>query len=407
MKLLRLILNNLPRSAKFKFARKIGSISFLLRRLVGFHYFDKYLLWLYLKVNDLEKAEKIISDHKNDLNYCRYLLDVERRKSFGKEAQIWRLDYKEEDSTRIIKLNQELIQRFPEDVSLQQNMARNFVASGCQDQARFYFFESLKLQRKQKLKDGKTGLIFIAGGHRSGTGFTAKSLTEGFKIKDNAGSLISRYDEYFPKYGIVQVPSYLNSHDFSAVADGVDGVMGTHAGAIEANLKTLPLITDKILVIIRDIRQSVVSKVAYSEYLRNSGNITGLLQYQYPDGFFHWPIDKKIDWQIDNYYVPADIEWISGWLKTDADPDFPCEIHFSKFEDLVHNPKKYFQDILSFYGLPEEKFTYPKKPRFKPKTHMRKGLTDEWREVLNKEQIQKINALIPEAWFDRFNWPIK
>ena len=79
-----------------------------------------------------------------------------------------------------------------------------------------------------------------------------------------------------------------------------DGVLGTHAGAIEANLKTLPLITDKILVIIRDIRQSVVSKVAYSEYLRYSGNITALLQYQYTDGFFHWPIDKKIDWQIDN-----------------------------------------------------------------------------------------------------------
>ena len=130
------------------------------------------------------------------------------------------------------------------------------------------------------------------------------------------------------------------------------------------------------------------------------------MQYQYPDGFFHWPIDKKIDWQIDNYYVPADIEWISGWLKADTDPDFPCEIHFSKFEDLVHNPKKYFQDILSFYGLPEEKFTYPKKPRFKLKTQFRKGSTDEWREVLNKEQIQKINALIPEAWFERFNWPI-
>jgi hypothetical protein len=183
--------------------------------------------------------------------------------------------------------------------------------------------------------------------------------------------------------------------------------LGTHAGAIEANLKTLPLITDKILVIIRDIRQSVVSKVAYSDYLRYSGNISALLQYQYPNGFFHWTIDKKIDWQIDNYYVPADIEWISGWLKADSDPDFPCEIHFSKFEDLAHDPKKYFQDILSFYGLPEEKFTYPKKPRFKQKTHLRKGSTDEWREVLNKEQIQKINEAIPESWFEKFNWPIK
>ena len=141
-----------------------------------------------------------------------------------------------------------------------------------------------------------------------------------------------------PKFGVVQLPGYLNSNYIAMP----EGVMGTHAGAIEANLKTLPLITDKILVIIRDIRQSVVSKVAYSEYLRYSGNISALLQYQYPNGFFHWTIDKKIDWQIDNYYVPADIEWISGWLKAETDPDFSCEIHFSKFEDLAHDPKKFF-----------------------------------------------------------------
>ena len=145
MKLLRLIQNNLPKSAKYEFARKIGRISFILRRSADFHYFDKYLLWLYLKVNDLEKAEKIISDHKNDLNYCRYVLDVERRKSFGKEADIRRLDYKEEDFKNLVKVNQELIQRFPEDISLKQNMAKNYVSGGYQDQARFHFFETLKI----------------------------------------------------------------------------------------------------------------------------------------------------------------------------------------------------------------------------------------------------------------------
>ena len=183
MKLLRLILNNLPISVKYELARKIGSISFILRRSAGFHYFDKYLLWLYLRLNDFEKAEKIISDHKSDLNYCRYVLDVDRRKSFGKEADIRRLDYEEEDFKNLFKVNQELIQRFPEDIRLQQNMAKNYVAVGYQDQAKFHFFESLKLQRKQKLKAGKTGLIFIAGGHRSGTGFTARLLREGLKIK--------------------------------------------------------------------------------------------------------------------------------------------------------------------------------------------------------------------------------
>ena len=184
-----------------------------------------------------------------------------------------------------------------------------------------------------------------------------------------------------------------------------DVVMGTHAGAIEANLKTLPLITDKILVIVRDLRQAVVSKIAYSEYLRYVGNVTALINYQYPDGFFQWPFEKKVDWQIDNYYFPADIEWIKGWLKADEDPEFPCEIHFSRFEVLARDPKRYFQEILSFFELPENKFTYPQKPEFKPKTNLRKGSTDEWKQVLSRDQIQKINELIPEAWFERFNWP--
>ena len=68
---------------------------------------------------------------------------------------------------------------------------------------------------------------------------------------------------------------------------------------------------------------------------------------------------------------------------------------------------KYFQDILSFYEIPNEKFNYPKTPSFKLKTHFRTGSTDEWRKVLNNEQIQKINSLIPEEWFEKFNWPIK
>ena len=81
------------------------------------------------------------------------------------------------------------------------------------------------------------------------------------------------------------------------------------------------------------------------------------------------------------------------------------KIYYSYHEDLAKNQKRFFQEILSFYGLREDKFIYPKKPSFKYLTPMRKGSTDEWRDVLNQDQIQKINGLIPEAWFERFNWP--
>lgn len=389
----------IPQVFKYKVARMFGNILFELRRIGNSDFLDKKLLWLFIKLQDFDKAKKIISDHGNELCYLRFLDKIERSKVFGKYFEERRLDYKEKDFKRILNLNQKLIKRFPEDSLLHDCMARNYVSSGDQVGARSHFFKSLKLQRKHKLDQGKIGLIFIAGGHRSGTGFTARSLKEGLNIKDNTNSLIRDFDEYFPKYGIVELPSYLGSIPMP------DVVMGTHAGAIEANLKTLPLITDKILVIVRDVRQSIVSKVAYSEYLRFSGNVSALMQYQYPINYFHWPIEKKIDWQIDNYYTPADIEWTTGWLKADANPNFPCEIFFSKFEDLVTNPKKYFQDILSFFEIPEEKFIYPQKPKFKSNTHLRKGSTSEWKEVLNVRQIKKVNNAIPDDWFDRFNWP--
>jgi len=392
----------IPQAFKYKVARILGNTLFKLMTIGHFNVLDKKLLWLFIKLQDFDKAEKIISKHANELYYLRFLEKVERCKAFGKFSEERRLDYNQKDFKRILNINQNLIKRFPEDFHLHHSMGKNYASNGDQERARFHFFESLKLQRKDKLAQGKTGLIFIAGGHRSGTGFTARSLSEGLNINDNVKTLISDFDEYFPKYGIVELPTYLGTPHCTPMPDGV---MGTHAGAIEANLKTLPLITDKILVIVRDIRQSIVSKVAYSEYLRLTGNITALLQYQYPNGFFHWPINKKIDWQIDNYYTPADIEWIKGWLIADEDPEFPCKIHFSRFEVLARDPKRYFQEILSFYDLPEDKFTFPQKPEFNPKTNLRKGSTDEWKDVLSENQVQKINNLILDEWFERFNWP--
>ena len=92
-------------------------------------------------------------------------------------------------------------------------------------------------------------------------------------------------------------------------------------------------------------------------------------------------------------------------MKAEKNPEFLCDIHWSLFEVLVKDSKRYFREILSFFDLPEDKFTYPQKPKFDPKTHMRKGSTDEWRELLSNKQIQKINEVLPEEWFELFNWP--
>ena len=154
----------IPQAFKYKVARIFGNILFELKRIGDTNFLDKKLLWLFIKLQDFDKAEKIISEHDNELYYLRFLEKVERSKVFGKYFGGRRLDYKEKDFKSILNLNQNLIKRFPVDFLLHQCMAKNYVSSGDQEGARFHFFESLKLQRKYKLDQGKTGLIFIAGG---------------------------------------------------------------------------------------------------------------------------------------------------------------------------------------------------------------------------------------------------
>jgi len=106
------------------------------------------------------------------------------------------------------------------------------------------------------------------------------------------------------------------------------------------------------------------------------------------------------------YCVPVNIQWIKSWLEADKDPDFLCEILFCQHETLAKEPKKYFQKILSFYGIPEDKFIFPLLPKFGEKNYfkLRKGSIDEWSKILTSEQIQKINNSIPEDWFQKFSW---
>ena len=351
---------------------------------------------------DPKKAKSIIIEHSKDIRYCRLLERAERYKALGEKANERKIDIEPAKYNHLIKVSEELVDKFSEDYLLHDRLARNYLAGGYQKKARYHFFKSLMLQRKQKLLEGKTGIIFIAGMHRSGTGYTQTALQNGLGIKDIIGSIIRYYDGYYPDFGIIEFPDYVAHWAFSPMPDGI---ISTHAGALEPNLKNLALITDKLIVTVRDPRQALISKVHYSDYLRYTGNVSGLMQFQYPDGYFQWSFEKKIDWQINNYYFPADLKWLQGWLKAEADPEVLCDIHFSLHEILAKNPKRYFQEILLFYGLPEDRFTYPKKPEFKPKTPLRKGSTDEWMEILSREQIQQMNEAIPEEWFDKFNWP--
>ena len=392
--------SHITRSIKRFIAGKISGIVFITRNLICINYVDSKLLLILLRLHEIDKAIKIISDHDNEVEFMRFNEEIARRKAFGVDFEERRLDFDKKDLQSVLSVNQELINQFPCDYLLHDRMARNYLAGGYSSKARFFFAKSVSIQRAQKITNCETGLVVFITMPRSGSGYVGDSLMSGLRLK-NLRSEIPYIDAWFPDYGIIPFPDFLSFPEFTPMKNGF---MHSHSPASDPNLWSLSLITDRIVVNFRDPRQALLSWVHYMEYLRFTGNFSGLIEYRIPGGYFEWSIHKQIDWQINEYFIPINVSWINGWIEADKNPEFPCKIYFSLFENLVNNPRKYFQEILSFYGISEDKFLHPEKPSFKRKTHIRKGRTDEWRSVLSKKQIEDVNRSIPEEWFDNFNW---
>ena len=401
------ILRYIPQNIKITISRIVADTLFKASRIIKFYRFDKFLIILYLKSNQFKKIRTIISYHEKDLNYERFLETVDRYEALGEnihETRFWKeqmLDFYPEKYNQLIKTNKNLIDKYPKDYLLHDRMARNFVAGGFRNKAKFHFSESLKLQRKEKILNEKTGLIIVASMSRSGSGHISRSILKGLGIKKIQ---IPYFDSWYPDYCIIDLPNYVRHWSFSPMPDGF--WIG-HIPALKNNLWNISLITDKIVVNFRDPRQQLISVAHHMEYLRLNGHSTSLIQYRIPDEYFLWSFEKKLDWQIENYSVPVAIEWIKGWLEADSNVEFPCKIFFCQQLSLKINQKKYFQDILNFYGLSDKNFIYPSMPKFQERTTMRKGSVDEWKEILTSEQIKKINKLIPETWFKKFDWEEK
>jgi tetratricopeptide (TPR) repeat protein len=100
--------------------------------------------------------------------------------------------------------------------------------------------------------------------------------------------------------------------------------------------------------------------------------------------------------------LPDTIAWIDGWVK--AREKLP--VNFTTFEDFIRDREEFLDRILSYYGGDRRFFDREKAFAEQPGTdyHRRRGLIDEWKDVLNREQIEQINNLIPNEFWNLFGW---
>ena len=360
--------------------------------------FVKFLIKL--KNKKIHILKKIIKKNQDNVKFAKYLEIVKRIEILGDDYNDSRIDFGINNYDILINYIKNLIQKFPKEAILYDRLARGYIAKGSKIDAMKNFNYSLKIQRQNLNDENKTGLIVLISMPRSGTGFISNSLLNGLHLKD----LRSEYrfsDSWFPNKALFPFHKHLNSPHFIPMKSGF---VSGHAPATFENLSFLDHLSDKIVVNFRDPRQSLISWVHYMQYLQYTGNYSALFEYKIGEEYFNKSFEYQIDWQINNYFLETNVNWIEKWIEVGNTNDFNCEILYLNYELLVDNMQEYFSKILDFFNLDKSKFKFPIKPKFQNKTHIRKGDKNEWKKVLSNKQILKINNTIPESWFGKYKW---
>lgn len=154
----------------------------------------------------------------------------------------------------------------------------------------------------------------------------------------------------------------------------------------------------KIVLHARDIRQATLSWLHWLEE-RKQKNALSTWEIPNEKNYFDLPLNKKIDYQIANW-LPTLSSYIDEWLtckKTDK-----IDILFTDFEIMKTDPNRYFAEILAHFqaDISFDEIELPSKN----KMHFRKGLSNEWLDVFNREQIIQSRKFISSDMEKAYGW---
>ncbi len=119
-----------------------------------------------------------------------------------------------------------------------------------------------------------------------------------------------------------------------------------------------------------------------------------------PAGILRAELPVLIDWSIETY-LPLLIDFMLGWTQLPQEEQPEIDVLFLTFEQFRTEPERYFAQILSFYDIDPAHFASEAEAEV---VHLRKGLTEEWRDVFTAEQKARAWQLIPRDLADAFGW---
>ena len=224
---------------------------------------------------------------------------------------------------------------------------------------------------------------------KSGSIYIGETLSKGLNVPFQSIS-----NGYFPK-DLINIDQLKK-----AVSTG--GILQDHFDPSPHNIQILKAMNcKKIIVNIRDPRQSLLSFVHHLNNIKDNKLLLLRLCPVPPEEYYSWSLHDQIDWNIDNY-LPLCIEWIQKWVFA-KNNEQNLTIKFTFYEDFIKNKVKFINDILEFYSIPLKKYKHMSLP-LTPSYHFRKGEKDEWRYIFTPRQQERITCLIPPEFFELFPW---
>ncbi len=159
----------------------------------------------------------------------------------------------------------------------------------------------------------------------------------------------------------------------------------------------------RVLVHLRDPRQAVVS---WAHFVHNDVSMRLLApiwrKIVPPAAILAEDLNAVIGWCVENY-LRLQVEWVQGWLRAAESDAGALEILFLDFEGFVRDGDGYLAQTLSFFKVAPEAFDKERGGAAED-VHLRRGETDEWRQVLSREQQATALEIMTPELCQRFGW---
>ena len=177
-------------------------------------------------------------------------------------------------------------------------------------------------------------------------------------------------------------------------------VVQQHIPARDINLRFLSNRLKRMVVHVRDPRQATLSWMHHLDNFYANKDLVPACALgleattpALPEDYFARDPMARLDYLLETH-LPTLVEWTNNWVKA-ADSAAGPEILFTTYEEFILDQKRFLEQLLTFFQVPDGLFDWSRLPHKTARTHYRKGQSNEWESVFSNTQRELAKKVIP------------